>query len=29
MLIDIIRASIVELMFLVNLYTLYRVIKLG
>jgi hypothetical protein len=29
MLIDIIRDSIVELMFLVNLYTLYRVIKLG
>jgi len=29
MLIDIIRLNIVELMFLLNIYTLYRVIKLG
>jgi hypothetical protein len=29
MLIDIIRANIVELMFIINIYTLYRVIKLG
>lgn len=29
MLVDIIRANIVELMFILNIYTLYRVIKLG
>lgn len=29
MLIDIIRMNVVEIMFLVQLYTLYRVIKLG
>lgn len=29
MVIDLIRANIVELMFIINIYTLYRVIKLG
>lgn len=29
MLIDLIRANLVELMFIINIYTLYRVIKLG
>ncbi len=29
MLVDIIRANIVELIFLLQVYTLYRVIKLG
>lgn len=29
MIVDIIRANIVEIMFFVQIYTLYRVIKLG
>jgi hypothetical protein len=29
MIVDLIRANIVELMFIINIYTLYRVIKLG
>ncbi len=29
MLVDIIRANVVELMFALQVYTLYRIIKLG
>ena len=29
MIVDLIRANLVELMFIINVYTLYRVIKLG
>lgn len=29
MVIDLIRANVVELMFFIQVYTLYRVIKLG